>query len=186
MSRMQERDAWRVLDLEPGTDPETVARAYRREAARRHPDTGGDRDGWDELQEAYATLVAAGDAGVEEVLTTELGPARRSRRQWLVPLVVRVVLGAVLLALPAWYLLGGPAANVGVPWQVRVGLLSYGVVWWVIAVAAVFRRPRLHEVRWSIVPVPMDEGAREKLADRLAGFRPGRRGGGTSRQSDDL
>lgn len=184
MKGMQERDAWRVLDLEPGTDPDEVARAYRRAAAQRHPDTGGDRDGWDELQEAYATLVAGGQAGVEELLTTTT-PAPRLR-SWLLPLLVRVLVGALILALPAWYLMLGPAAAVGVPWQVRAGLLAYGVVWWLIAIAAVFRRPRLHEVRWSVVPVPLDDEARERLADRLAGLRPGRRRGGASRQSDDL
>lgn len=184
MSGMQERDAWRVLDLEPGTDPDEVARAYRRAAARKHPDTGGERAEWDELQEAYATLVAGGQAGVEEVLTTTV-PDRRVR-SWLVPLLIRFGLGAVLLAGPAWYLLAGPAASIGVPWQVRAGLLAYGVGWWVIALVAAFRRPRFHEVRWSLVPVPLDDEARERLVDRLAGLRPGRREGGASPQSDDL
>lgn len=169
MSSMNAFDARQVLGVAPGAEPAEVTRAYRRAAMDRHPDTGTG-DGWDELQEAYAVLVAEGAAEPEQMAV----PVETGRRAWqdgpgvwLRPLLLRVVVGALLLAGPAWYLLAGPAASIGVPWQVRAGLLSYGVVWWLIALVQVFRRPTFREARWSIVPVPLDAEARRKLLDRI-------------------
>ncbi|KEA65150.1 DnaJ-related protein [Marinobacterium lacunae] len=50
--------AWQTLGIAPGTEPEAVRRAYRRLAARHHPDRGGDVEQFRRVREAYELLMA--------------------------------------------------------------------------------------------------------------------------------
>lgn len=60
MTTSAEPDYWSLLGLEPGADPETLKRAFRREARRWHPDlNGNDRHAEERFKlvnEAYAVL----------------------------------------------------------------------------------------------------------------------------------
>lgn len=49
-------EAWSVLELEPGAAPDSVRLAYRRLAARHHPDRGGDAERFRRVREAYELL----------------------------------------------------------------------------------------------------------------------------------
>ncbi|MBV1788430.1 DnaJ domain-containing protein [Marinobacterium sp. D7] len=51
-------EACQVLGLEPGAAPEAIRRAYRRLAARHHPDRGGDAEQFRRVREAYELLMA--------------------------------------------------------------------------------------------------------------------------------
>jgi curved DNA-binding protein CbpA len=54
---MAERDAYRVLHVDPAADPDVIAAAYRVLARKLHPDTGGDdATRMAELTRAYAIL----------------------------------------------------------------------------------------------------------------------------------
>jgi curved DNA-binding protein CbpA len=54
---MTERDAYRVLHVDPAADPDVIAAAYRVLARKLHPDTGGDDAArMAELTRAYAIL----------------------------------------------------------------------------------------------------------------------------------
>lgn len=54
---MAERDAYRVLHVDPAADPDVIAAAYRVLARKLHPDTGGeDAALMAELTRAYAIL----------------------------------------------------------------------------------------------------------------------------------
>ncbi len=54
---MAERDAYRVLHVDPTADPDVIAAAYRVLARKLHPDTGGDdAANMAELTRAYAIL----------------------------------------------------------------------------------------------------------------------------------
>lgn len=44
------------LGVEPGADPETITRAYRRKAQKAHPDAGGDLKTFHAVQHAYEVL----------------------------------------------------------------------------------------------------------------------------------
>ncbi|WP_027853823.1 DNA-J related domain-containing protein [Marinobacterium litorale] len=57
LSDDQRQDAWQVLDLEPGADEQTIRAAYRRLAARHHPDKGGDAEQFCRVREAYELLM---------------------------------------------------------------------------------------------------------------------------------
>ena len=57
LSDDQRHDAWQVLDLEPGADEQTIRAAYRRLAARHHPDKGGDAEQFCRVREAYELLM---------------------------------------------------------------------------------------------------------------------------------
>jgi DnaJ-domain-containing protein 1 len=50
--------AWRTLDLQPGAEPDRIRVAYRRLAARHHPDRGGDAEQFRRVREAYELLMA--------------------------------------------------------------------------------------------------------------------------------
>lgn len=57
MSR--EADYYRVLQVDPGAEPEVIDAAYRKLAAKYHPDHGGDRESEDRMKainEAYDVL----------------------------------------------------------------------------------------------------------------------------------
>jgi len=47
---------WRILGVNPKTTPEELKAAYRKLAAIHHPDRGGDKDKFAEIQEAYDLL----------------------------------------------------------------------------------------------------------------------------------
>lgn len=49
-----------VLGIDPGSDPETIRRAYRKAAQSAHPDKGGNEDAFHLVKEAYEELM--GDA----------------------------------------------------------------------------------------------------------------------------
>ncbi|RME81086.1 MAG: J domain-containing protein [Caldilineae bacterium] len=51
------KDYYRILQVDPGAEPEVIQAAYRRLARKYHPDTGqGDARRMQELNEAYAVL----------------------------------------------------------------------------------------------------------------------------------
>ncbi len=51
-------DPWRTLGLRPGASAEEVAQAWRRAAARHHPDAGGDPERFRQLVAARDRLLA--------------------------------------------------------------------------------------------------------------------------------
>lgn len=50
------KDYYQILGVERGANDEEIKRAYRRLASQHHPDKGGDKAQFQEVQEAYATL----------------------------------------------------------------------------------------------------------------------------------
>jgi len=50
---------WQILDIEPHSDRDVIDRAYRSKARSAHPDGGGTREEWDDLQSAYQQALAA-------------------------------------------------------------------------------------------------------------------------------
>ena len=50
------KDYYNILEIDRSASAEDIKRAYRRMAARNHPDKGGDTEKFQEVQEAYATL----------------------------------------------------------------------------------------------------------------------------------
>lgn len=50
------REAYRILDLDPGADDEQVKRAYRERVKRVHPDRGGDEEEFRRVKNAYERL----------------------------------------------------------------------------------------------------------------------------------
>jgi len=56
-SGVPEREAYRILDLEPGASETAIREAYRRKVKTVHPDAdGGDADEFKRVTEAYETL----------------------------------------------------------------------------------------------------------------------------------
>lgn len=53
---MTDHDLYELLQVSPTADPDVIAAAWRRLAARAHPDAGGDPARFQELELAYATL----------------------------------------------------------------------------------------------------------------------------------
>ena len=49
--------AWAMLELEPGASPQAIRNAYRRLAARHHPDRGGEAEQFRRVREAYELLM---------------------------------------------------------------------------------------------------------------------------------
>lgn len=49
---------WVVLDIDPNAGEATVKDHFRALARKHHPDVGGDRNKWNELQEAYEQAMA--------------------------------------------------------------------------------------------------------------------------------
>jgi curved DNA-binding protein CbpA len=50
------RDLYDVLGVDPKATTADVRKAYRKKAAKAHPDAGGKRDDWDKLQRAMTVL----------------------------------------------------------------------------------------------------------------------------------
>jgi hypothetical protein len=50
---------WEVLNCPSGSSPGVIDYFYKERAKERHPDKGGTREEWDELQEAYRQALAA-------------------------------------------------------------------------------------------------------------------------------
>lgn len=59
------RDPRDVLGVSKDASEEEIKRAYKRRAADCHPDRGGSRHSWDELQRAYFLLTNRGTARPE-------------------------------------------------------------------------------------------------------------------------
>jgi DnaJ-class molecular chaperone len=51
------REAYRILDLDPGADEGRVKRAYREKVKVTHPDRGGDETEFKRVKNAYERLV---------------------------------------------------------------------------------------------------------------------------------
>jgi hypothetical protein len=51
------REAYRILDLDPGADEGRVKRAYREKVKTAHPDRGGDETEFKRVKNAYERLV---------------------------------------------------------------------------------------------------------------------------------
>lgn len=47
------RDPWAVLELAPNASPDAIAAMFRAKASKLHPDKGGSKEAFQELQEAY-------------------------------------------------------------------------------------------------------------------------------------
>jgi curved DNA-binding protein CbpA len=63
---MDVRDAFRILDLQPGCSPAVARSAYRARLRHHHPDTGtGDLRSLAETRRAYRAIVAAETAAEE-------------------------------------------------------------------------------------------------------------------------
>lgn len=54
---MRYREACRILGVQPNTTPEEARAKYITLAHSAHPDLGGTRDRWDELQDAYRSVL---------------------------------------------------------------------------------------------------------------------------------
>lgn len=50
------KDYYRILGVERSAKPDDIKRAYRRLASQHHPDKGGDKERFQEIQEAYSVL----------------------------------------------------------------------------------------------------------------------------------
>lgn len=50
---------WDILDVEPGSDLATIKTAWRKRLRTAHPDQGGTREEYDQVQEAYQQAIAA-------------------------------------------------------------------------------------------------------------------------------
>jgi ribosome-binding protein aMBF1 (putative translation factor) len=50
------QEAYEILGVEPGASQEDIEAAYRERAKEAHPDTGGSKQEFLEVQEAYETL----------------------------------------------------------------------------------------------------------------------------------
>lgn len=50
------REAYRVLDLDPGADEGQIKRAYRAKVKATHPDRGGDEEAFKRVNDAYERL----------------------------------------------------------------------------------------------------------------------------------
>ena len=50
------KDYYHTLGVEPNANPDEIKRAYRRLASQHHPDKGGDKHRFQEIEEAYRTL----------------------------------------------------------------------------------------------------------------------------------
>ncbi|MBX5446661.1 J domain-containing protein [Sphaerobacter sp.] len=131
---MTVRDAFSVIGLPPAryTDEELHA-AYRRKAAEVHPDRGGSREAWDELEAAYALLLthgqdyAAPPSGSTDMLGSHTWWRWRTSGR-LVRVLVVLVVGA-LVALLLWQLFR-EAASVGISWQFPAVFSGYVASWW--------------------------------------------------------
>lgn len=84
----QRFDAWRVLGISRGATRGEVRRAFYRKALLVHPDKGGDKAAFQELQRAYDEIiaeldakVARGEAGEEPPSSARPTPARRHRTE---------------------------------------------------------------------------------------------------------
>ncbi len=55
------REAFDALDLPTTADSDRVESAYRERVKQVHPDQGGDREAFTELQEAYTTALSHAD-----------------------------------------------------------------------------------------------------------------------------
>ncbi|ERG93761.1 J domain-containing protein [Haloquadratum walsbyi] len=50
------QEVYEILEIEPGVSQEDIKAAYRERARETHPDTGGSKEEFLEVQEAYDTL----------------------------------------------------------------------------------------------------------------------------------
>ena len=76
---MTTSDPWQALGVRPGASAEEVARAFRRSAARHHPDAGGDPERFRVLLAARDRLVAAGRPTSAGAVRVVASPSRATR-----------------------------------------------------------------------------------------------------------
>ena len=55
---LSRREAYRTLDLDPGSEKSEIKRAYRKKVKATHPDRGGDEEAFKEVTNAYERLTA--------------------------------------------------------------------------------------------------------------------------------
>ena len=158
MEVMSERKAWEVLGIRPGASEELIQAAFRKRAKELHPDVGGTREEWDELQAAYTRLMIDDSHGYAEAY-----PNRERKAYWKwrglprLPrvLVVFVVGGALLVAggwaLISWYV------SMGFDWRDAAGLMLLPAAGWVWQMVAEARRHAIrHRKTWFWVTLPTD------------------------------
>lgn len=79
-------DPHRILGIEPNASAEEIQKAYRRRAAKYHPDAGGDAWAFQQVQEAYEDLMRArGKSGSKRPPKPKNTPPRPARPQPTAP-----------------------------------------------------------------------------------------------------
>ena len=76
---MTTSDPWQALGVRPGASPEEVARAFRRSAARHHPDAGGDPERFREVLAARDRLLAMAGSAPAGAVHFVRSPSRAAR-----------------------------------------------------------------------------------------------------------
>lgn len=164
MIDMTHPKAWEVLQVAPGASEDQIRAAYRARAKELHPDAGGDRARWDELEAAYMRLMVDASHGVDEAYDQ---PARKTYWKWRgMPRVPRVlvlfVIGGALLAGGGWAFVSWAAAG-GVPWEIPAVTMTYPAMAWVWLMVSEAKRPAVQQVRWYLLRVPTDDADLERL-----------------------
>lgn len=156
MSVMSERKAWEVLGIRPGADEELIQAAFRKRAKELHPDVGGTREQWDELQAAYTRLMIDDSHGASEAFGE-----RKAYWKWRgMPRVSRVlvvgVVGAALLAGGTWAT-GAAYVAMGYAWRLGAVMMFLPAAWWVWMMIAEARRTAIRQrSTWFWVTLPRD------------------------------
>ncbi len=63
---------YELLGVTPNTSPQDVKRAYRKLAQKHHPDNGGDYNTFQELAEAYESILAGTATHVTKIVRRTL------------------------------------------------------------------------------------------------------------------
>ena len=156
MDVMSERKAWEVLGIRPGAPEELIQAAFRKRAKELHPDAGGTREQWDELQAAYTRLMIDDSHGA-----TEAFGERKAYWKWrgmprLGRVLVVFVIGAPLLAAAGWALISWYVA-MGFDWRDAAGLMLLPAAGWVWLMVGEARRNAIRErATWFWVTLPTD------------------------------
>ncbi|WP_298331250.1 J domain-containing protein [Haloactinopolyspora sp.] len=149
---MTRDEALRVLGLASEHTLQELTVAYRVQARKRHPDRGGSRIAWDELQEARHVLTTQLEVQVPS--PDEDGPQTRTarpRRRWRrLPRHRRLITLALCapLLFGVWRLLDGAYPPLG--WQVPAAVTGYLAAWWVYWLIREARTPVVARAsRWA-------------------------------------
>ncbi len=59
---------YELLGVTPNTSPQEIKRAYRKLAQKHHPDNGGDYNTFQELAEAYESIVSGTASTIQKIV----------------------------------------------------------------------------------------------------------------------